>query len=39
MGDGKRGFRVYPAWCTDLISQASRTQRAQAAAFSELPPG
>ena len=36
---GKRGFRVYPAWCTDLNSQASRTQRAQAAAFSELPPG
>ena len=35
---GKRGFRVYPAWCTDLNSQASRTQRAQAAAFSELPP-
>lgn len=35
---GKRGFRVYPAWCTDLNSQASRTQRAQGAAFSELSP-
>jgi hypothetical protein len=35
---GKRGFRVYPVWCTDLNSQASRTQRAQEAAFSELPP-
>ncbi|WP_345452704.1 MepB family protein [Arthrobacter gyeryongensis] len=34
---GKRGFRVYPAWSTDLNPQASRTQRAQAAAFSELP--
>ncbi|GAB2733114.1 hypothetical protein GCM10027038_34460 [Arthrobacter bambusae] len=34
---GKRGFRVYPAWCTDLNPQASRTQRAQADAFSELP--
>lgn len=36
---GKRGFRVYPAWCADLNSQASRTQRVQGAAFSELPPG
>lgn len=35
---GKRGFRVYPAWCTDLNPQASRTQRAQGAAFSELSP-
>jgi hypothetical protein len=35
---GKRAFRVYPAWFTDLNSQASRTQRAQGAAFSELPP-
>ncbi|MGO4860170.1 MepB family protein [Arthrobacter sp. 2MCAF14] len=35
---GKRGFRVYPAWCTDLNPQASRSQRAQGAAFSELPP-
>ncbi|WP_461170741.1 MepB family protein [Arthrobacter sp. Z1-15] len=33
---GKRGFRVYPAWCADLNSQASRTQRAQAASFAEL---
>jgi hypothetical protein len=32
---GKRGFRVYPAWCTNLNSQASRTQRAQGAAFAE----
>ena len=35
---GKRGFRVYPAWCTDLNSQASRTQRAQEPAFFELSP-
>ncbi|WP_284985358.1 MepB family protein [Arthrobacter sp. fls2-241-R2A-172] len=34
---GKRGFRVYPAWCSDLNPQASRTQRAQADAFVELP--
>jgi hypothetical protein len=34
---GKRGFRVYPAWCTDLNSQASRTQRAQGSVFVELP--
>lgn len=34
---GKRGFRVYPAWCSGLNSQASRTQRAQGAAFSEFP--
>lgn len=33
---GKRGFRVYPAWCTELNPQASRTQRAQGDAFSEL---
>jgi hypothetical protein len=32
---GKRGFRVYPAWCSGLNSQATRTQRAQAAAFFE----
>ncbi|MFI5504126.1 MepB family protein [Corynebacterium kutscheri] len=31
---GKRGFRVYPSWCTDLNPQASATQRAQAPAFS-----
>ncbi len=35
---GKRGFRVYPVWCTDLNPQASRTQRAQGAAFAELTP-
>jgi hypothetical protein len=32
---GKRGFRVYPAWCEDLNGQASATQRAQASAFLE----
>ncbi|GAA2858909.1 MepB family protein [Paenarthrobacter ilicis] len=32
---GRRGFRVYPAWCTDLNAQALRTQRAQLPAFSE----
>ncbi|UPO76367.1 MepB family protein [Arthrobacter sp. Helios] len=36
MHPGKRGFRVYPAWCSDLNPQASRTQRVQAAAFTEL---
>ncbi|MGM7775419.1 MepB family protein [Arthrobacter sp. KNU-44] len=35
---GKRGFRVYPEWCSGLNPQASRTQRAQGVAFSELPP-
>lgn len=33
---GKRGFRLYPAWCTELNPQATRTQRAQAKAFTEL---
>lgn len=33
---GKRGFRVYPTWCTNLNAQATRTQRAQAGAFTEL---
>lgn len=33
---GKRGFRVYPSWCESLNPQATRTQRAQAAAFSDL---
>ncbi|MBP1325914.1 hypothetical protein JOF28_001146 [Leucobacter exalbidus] len=33
---GKRGFRVYPSWCEDLNAQATRTQRAQAPAFSLL---
>lgn len=32
---GKRGFRVYPRWCTGLNSQASATQSAQASAFQE----
>lgn len=35
---GKRGFRVYPAWCTDLNPQASRRQRAQGPAFAEITP-
>lgn len=30
---GKRGFRVYPSWCTELNPQATRTQRGQASAF------
>ncbi|NYJ20464.1 MepB family protein [Glaciibacter psychrotolerans] len=30
---GKRGFRVYPQWCTGLNAQAAATQRAQASAF------
>lgn len=34
---GKCGFRVYPAWCSGLNPQATRTQRAQAPAFEELP--
>ncbi|WP_404288666.1 MepB family protein [Glutamicibacter arilaitensis] len=33
---GKRGFRVYPSWCTELNPQAQRTQRAQAPSFREL---
>ncbi|MDN5755954.1 MAG: MepB family protein [Arthrobacter sp.] len=33
---GKRGFRVYPEWCTGLNRQASRTQAAQAPAFVRL---
>lgn len=32
---GKRGFRIYPAWCDGLNPQARATQRAQAPAFSE----
>ncbi|WP_430336138.1 MepB family protein [Rhodococcus sp. ACT016] len=32
---GKRGFRVYPSWCTGLNTQATATQRAQASAFQE----
>lgn len=34
-GPGKRGFRVYPPWCTGLNRQAAATQRAQASAFQE----
>lgn len=30
---GKRGFRLYPSWCTDLNRQALRTQGAQAPYF------
>ncbi|MGO1673848.1 MAG: MepB family protein [Canibacter sp.] len=33
---GKRGFRVYPSWSTNLNAQAVRTQRAQANAFTDL---
>lgn len=33
---GKRGFRLYPAWCTDLNPQARRTQEAQSVAFTQL---
>lgn len=33
---GKRGFRVYPSWCDGLNAQAARTQRTQAAAFTDL---
>jgi hypothetical protein len=32
---GKRGFRVYPSWCTGLNDQAAATQRAQTRAFQE----
>lgn len=32
---GKRGFRVYPSWCSGLNSQAAATQRSQASAFEE----
>ena len=35
---GKRGFRVYPPWCTNLNAQATRTQTAQARAFVTLTP-
>ncbi len=33
---GKRGFRLYPPWCRHLNAQATRTQRAQLPAFTEL---
>lgn len=32
---GKRGFRVYPGWCTDLNAQATAAQTAQSSAFQE----
>ncbi|RLP77540.1 metallopeptidase [Mycetocola tolaasinivorans] len=32
---GKRGFRVYPAWCSELNAQAQTTQRRQSAGFVE----
>ncbi|WP_278821686.1 MepB family protein [Corynebacterium stationis] len=32
---GKRGFRVYPSWETNLNKQATATQRAQSPAFQE----
>lgn len=33
---GKRGFRAYPSWSTGLNPQATRTQRQQAEAFTDL---
>lgn len=33
---GKRGFRLYPPWCSDLNPQALRTQRVQARSFTLL---
>lgn len=35
-GQGKRGFRVYPAWCTDLNKQASKAQSLQSRTFEDL---
>jgi len=35
---GKRGFRLYPPWCSDLNPQARRTQEKQAPFFDVLPP-
>lgn len=34
--DGKRGFRLYPAWSSGLNAQAARTQAAQKSAFRQL---
>lgn len=34
---GKRGFRVYPNWSSNLNQQAAKTQRAQSKAFAEIP--
>lgn len=31
--EGKRGFRVYPSWSTELNRQATLTQRLQSSAF------
>lgn len=36
LGPGKRGFRVYPPWCSGLNAQATRTQLTQSAAFADL---
>lgn len=36
LAQGKRGFRVYLSWNTDLNAQAVRTQRTQAGAFTDL---
>ncbi|RNE49802.1 MepB family protein [Corynebacterium alimapuense] len=33
---GKRGFRVYPPWCTNLNPQAARSQDRQSLAFFDL---
>ena len=33
--DGKRGFRVYPAWCTPTNKQATSTQKWQLQYFTE----
>lgn len=35
---GKRGFRVYPDWSTNLNRQAARSQAAQSSAFTRLSP-
>ncbi|MGL5927319.1 MAG: MepB family protein [Dermatophilaceae bacterium] len=35
---GKRGFRLYPRWCSGLNRHAASTQAAQAPAFTRLPP-
>lgn len=32
---GKRGFRIYPRWCTGLNATAAAAQRAQGPAFLE----
>ncbi|MGL5853270.1 MAG: MepB family protein [Phycicoccus sp.] len=35
---GKRGFRLYPDWCSGLSRQAASTQAVQAPAFTRLSP-